>query len=367
VRVLLLSAYAAQSHRHWRDMLLHMCPEWQWQVLELPPRHFSWRVRGNPLWWAQQERATLEAQYDLVVATSMVDLATLRGLVPALAQCPSALYFHENQFAYPAQGRQSSVLEAQMVSLYSALAADALWFNSAWNRDSFLTGVDKLLKKLPDHVPPDVASRLRARAVVLPVPLGEPETAAGDACWQRGDSNPKIVWLGRFEYDKGPEQLAAVLAELEARLPDYSLALVGQQFRQSPPEFDALAEQFNHRLAHCGYIARRADYLETLAQADIVLSTALHEFQGLALQEAVAQGAYPVVPDRLAYCEIYPHECRYRSVPDQPPVEARGAVDTLLAALADTRSAPSMSAFSCDQLAPRYRREVQRLLSSDSH
>ena len=110
MKVLLLSAYAAQSHVHWRRSLEVMFPQWRWQILELPPRHFSWRIRGNPLHWAQRDRALLEQDYDVLVATSMVDLATLRGLVPALAGLPSILYFHENQFAYPQGGRRHGLL-----------------------------------------------------------------------------------------------------------------------------------------------------------------------------------------------------------------------------------------------------------------
>ena len=171
MKALLLSAYAAQSHVHWQRCLLSIFPEWQWEVLSLPPRHFSWRVRGNPLYWSLTERERLEQDYDLLIATSMTDLATLRGLVPSLSRPPSLLYFHENQFDYPQQSKQSSLLEAQMVSLYSALAADRLAFNSRYNRDSFLAGVDALLRKLPDRVPPGICELLAQKAYVLPVPI----------------------------------------------------------------------------------------------------------------------------------------------------------------------------------------------------
>ena len=82
MKVLLLSAYAAHSHVYWQNSLQAMFGQWQWQVLSLPPRHLSWRARGNPLYWAMAERELLERGYDLLIATSMVDLATLRGLVP---------------------------------------------------------------------------------------------------------------------------------------------------------------------------------------------------------------------------------------------------------------------------------------------
>ena len=170
MRILLLSAYAARSHVHWQESLLEMFPRWQWRVLSLPPRHFSWRIRGNPLYWSMAEREVLQGEYDLLLATSMVDLATLRGLVPALAALPTVLYFHENQFAYPPGRRRHGLLEAQMVSLYGALAADAVVFNSAYNRDTFLDGCAALLERLPDYTPAGCVALLRQKSRVLPVP-----------------------------------------------------------------------------------------------------------------------------------------------------------------------------------------------------
>ena len=98
-RILLLSAYHAASHDYWLQGLLNALPEYRWTVLTLPARHFNWRIRGNPLSWVAQESETLTRDYDLLLATSTVDVATLKGLVPSLAACPTAVYFHENQFA----------------------------------------------------------------------------------------------------------------------------------------------------------------------------------------------------------------------------------------------------------------------------
>ena len=330
MRVLLLSAYAAASHLHWQRCLLAMFPDWQWQVLTLPPRHFSWRIRGNPLYWSLSERAVLEGEYDLLVATSMVDLATLRGLVPALAGLPSLLYFHENQFDYPQQSGQHSLVEAQMVSLYSALAADSLVFNSAYNRDTFLAGVDALLRKLPDYVPDGVAAILAGKATVLPVPIDMEAASVSDFRWPgAGGCYPqrplRLVWSGRFEHDKGGDTLWHTLSELESLGQDYELAMAGQQFRSSPAVYSRIESEFSHRLVQFGYLPDIADYRALLRGADVVLSTALHEFQGLAVLEAVASGCLPAVPDRLAYPEIYPPEFRYSSHGSDAKTEAVAA------------------------------------------
>lgn len=363
MKALLLSAYDAHSHRHWCDSLERMFPAWQWTRLTLPARHFGWRVRGNPLYWSQAERETLEQPFDLLIATSMVDLATLRGLVPTLAAVPSVLYFHENQFDYPARPQQSSLLEAQMVSLYAALAADRLVFNSRYNHDSFLNGCRTLLQKLPDFVPPAIAEQLAAKSHVIPVPVSVAPRQPGEhAGYTVGDTVPtrklRLLWLGRFEYDKGANGLLVFLRHLESTAVEYELAIIGQQFRDSPPEFGHIESQFSHRLVQFGYLPDPASYYRWLRAADIVVSTANHEFQGLAILEAVVSGCLPLVPRRLAYPEIYPPQFCYPSEQEDPEREAAGAVKRLQAlaeGLAEGRiRPPTMEAFSPDTVQPAY-------------
>lgn len=379
MRALLLSAYDAGSHRYWRRGLSAMLPHWQWQSLTLPPRHFSWRVRGNPLYWALRERAQLGGAFDVLVVTSMVDLATLRGLVPALARLPTLLYFHENQFAYPAGRGRHGLLEAQMVSLYSALAADRVAFNSAYNRDTFLQGVTELLRRLPDYAPAEIPALLAGRSRVLPVPLlpgedGIPngEGAAATGFWVPpspvGGRPLRIVWPGRLEYDKGGEGLERIVERLEQAGLDYQLAVVGQQFRDTPAVFDRIAARFGHRLVHLGWLEHAADYQRLLAEADMVLSTALHEFQGVAVMEAVARGCIPVLPARLAYPELYPARFLYPSRPDAPDSEADAACRRLLALATSRRrgevTAPSLADYTLSALAPHYRALLEGLAGS---
>ena len=372
MKVLLLSAYAACSHVHWQNALQTMFRHWQWRILTLPPRHFSWRVRGNALYWSMVERDTLEEDYDLLVATSMTDLATLRGLVPALARVPSVLYFHENQFDYPQTGQQHNLIEAQMTSIYSALAADCIVFNSQFNHDSFMAGCAALLHRLPDHVPSEVVPRLRSRAAVLPVPFDEAVLAPVSPIWPglspRTSRRPlRVVWVGRFEHDKGADGLLRILRHLEAMNVEYELAMTGQQFRRSPAVFDEIQTAFAHRLVHIGFVPSRARYQALLQAADIVLSTAQHEFQGLAVMEAVARDCLPLVPARLVYPEIYPAYCCYESHPDDPEREAVSAAARIALAaqsepVIDT-PVPDISAYSLQCLRPRYEQLFRSLVA----
>jgi len=374
VRVRLLSAYDAGSHAYWRRGLQHMLPDAQWYTLTLPPRHFNWRVRGNPLHWAIDKRAELEQPADVLLATSMVDLATLRGLVPALSRLPTLLYFHENQFAYPAGSGQHGVLEAQMVSLYSALAADRLAFNSVYNRDTFLSGCEALLGRLPDYVPTGLPRLLEQRSEVLPVPLLPVVPGIGHqhSRWRsRGDAGKsplRLVWMGRFEYDKGGESLERILGCLEQSGLHYELALVGQRFRTTPPAFSRIEQRFAHRLVQCGWLESSLAYHQLLREADLVLSTALHEFQGIAVLEAVQSGCLPVLPQRLVYPELYGVAFCYASLPGDPQAEAAAAaakIQQLAAARAEGMvRAPQISGFSAEALAPRYRETLNSVMGA---
>ena len=126
---------------------------------------------GNSLSWAFGHREVLQQPYDLIIATSMTDLSSLKGMVPALAAIPTICYFHENQFAYPESGRQKKSVEPEILNLYTALSADCVLFNTDYNRDTMIEGALRLLKKLPDCVPDGIIERLESCSSVLPVPL----------------------------------------------------------------------------------------------------------------------------------------------------------------------------------------------------
>ena len=326
-RILLLSAYDALSHQHWRTTLSQLLAQFRWTQLALPPRHFSWRVRGNSLSWGFGSRELLEQDYDLLIATSMVDLASLRGFVPALAKLPTLVYFHENQFAYPVSPRRPSQntfnnLDAAMVSLYSALCADQLAFNSDYNRRTFLAGISDLLTTLPDHVPTGIEEKL-AKSVVLPVPLGL-DLAPGRANRNINSQFLDVVWNHRWEYDKGIDLLFQVVSDVVTRKLPVRFHILGQQFRRQPAEFQAIKqlltdwEKDNPALKHqLGFIADRNAYLARLSTCDVVLSTARHDFQGLAILEASSLGCTPLCPAELVYPEYLESQFLY------PPIGNR--------------------------------------------
>jgi glycosyltransferase involved in cell wall biosynthesis len=321
--VWLLSAYRSDSHAAWCDWLQANITDCHWQVLELPGRHFAWRIRGNPLSWLDCLPA---APPKLLLATSMVDLATLKGLHPRLAHVPTLVYFHENQFAYPRSHHQVTSLEARMVQIYAALAADRILFNSRFNQDSFLTGVDQLMAVLPDHVPDRLGARLATRSAILPVPVKPIRPAH-----QREPG--LIVWNHRWEYDKAPERFTDAMLALAEQGKDFRLALLGKRPQRTPEPLQRLRRELPDRIVADGRLPRE-QYCELLGRADIAISTAIHEFQGISMIEATSAGALPLVPDALCYREQYPQQYRY------PPGNTNALVERLVQWLDGNRPAP---------------------------
>jgi len=304
VKVLLLSAYDADSHKRWRRGLVSAIPDWQWTVLSLPPRYFSWRVRGNSLSWGRGEAAaTLRQPWDLVVTTSMIDLASLRGFVPELSRVPTAVYFHENQFDYPRTEDAVPSVEPQLLNIYTALCGDLLLFNSEYNRNTLLEGAELLLHKLPDQVPKGICREIADKSRLLPVPL-EPAAFGNHA---EKSARVTFVWNHRWEHDKGPDILLAALRRFGRQQIPFTLHVVGQQFRRQPAEFAHIRKLLGKlgALGAWGYRENLAEYRQLLAESHGVISTARHDFQGLSVLEAVAAGCQPLVPDNLAYPEWF--------------------------------------------------------------
>lgn len=322
-RILLLSAYDAASHRYWHQQLINGLPAHDWQLLSLKDRHFAWRMGGNALSFKHHHHLQLSQSYDRLIATSMTDLCRLRGLYPHLSQIPNHLYFHENQFSYPPNNQQQGLLEVQLSSLFSALVADQLVFNSAYNRDSFLQGVTDFTNKMPDGLPPQLAKQLAAKSMLLPVPIKDDcqhqPTAASNTL--------QVVWNHRWEHDKGPETLLEVLRLSQAH--NIRFHILGQQFRNCPKAMHTIQAEHAHQCLNLGYLPSRTDYLNVLQQADVVLSTARHDFQGIAMLEGVACGCVPIAPQRLVYPELYPAANLYPSTPDDPQQEARAIMALL--------------------------------------
>jgi glycosyltransferase involved in cell wall biosynthesis len=364
MRILALEPYYGGSHRAVLDGLVRTVDA-EWTLLTLPARKWKWRMRGAAITMAAEACVLADdhtagggegTPWDLVFASTFVNLAEFKGLAGAgIAAIPAIAYFHENQLVYPNRHEAEWDFQFPLTNITSALAADRCLFNTRWNLEQFVSQAAPFLKRFPDHHPSGVAERIAAKSAVLAPPF---DPAPLDATMPpvRG-VRPRIVWPHRWEHDKDPEAFFAAVSALAAEGLEFEVAVAGQAFRETADTMQAAAAALGDRLVHVGEPASRAEYAALLASADIAVSTAANEFFGLAMIEASYAGCFPLVPDRLAYPEIYPTEFRY------------GHADALVAKLRSLileRPAPFaardvVAAFTFERLALTYAEEFGRV------
>ena len=395
--VLILSPYHGGSHAAWAEGLQRHSHHFV-RVESMPARFWKWRMHGAAITLARRlERQRQPA--DVVVATDMLDLAAFLGLAGGCLGRPgTALYMHENQVTYPLPAdpgagpmrRQHGERDRHygFVNVTSMLAADAVAFNSEYHRTSLLDALPPFLRHFPDHRETDVVDRVRERSEVVPVGIDlgvrpAPERAAAVAHAARGPRSarrvrggkatasaeplvpPLVVWNQRWEYDKNPGELFAALLRLAAEGADFRLALCGERFGRGPSEVGRGIDALGDRIVHNGYL-ERDDYLDLLQRADVVVSTAHHEFFGVAVLEAVANGATPVLPARLSYPELLPTAfhgcCLYRGHQDLLAKLRRVLADRGLRERVRAKLAPRIrERFAWPRVASRYDALFERL------
>ncbi|XP_053482473.1 glycosyltransferase-like domain-containing protein 1 [Ictalurus furcatus] len=359
--VLLVEAFYGGSHKQLMDLLQEGVEDCV--VYTLPAKKWHWRARTAALHFMQAVPSS--QAYRILFTSSVLNLAELVALRPDLAALKKILYFHENQLIYPVRKSQERDFQYGYNQILSCLVADVVLFNSAFNMDSFLSSISSFIKTIPDHRPKGLEELIRHKCRVLYFPIRfpdvtrflpehklllrptqsrdnidsrdsrkHPETAAArhecaaedpehrlasKQCSdpERGMPRPlHIVWPHRWEHDKDPELFFQTLLKLSEREPSFEVSVLGETFTDVPDIFAEAKERLARHIRHWGFMPSKEDYLRTLCQADVVVSTAKHEFFGVAMLEAVHCGCYPLCPKALVYPEIFPGSYLY-STPEQ--------------------------------------------------
>ncbi|MBX2997435.1 MAG: DUF3524 domain-containing protein [Caldilineaceae bacterium] len=305
----LLSPYHTGSHRAWAEGYQRHSRH-RVDLLTMTGRFWKWRMQGGAVELAEQARKRLEIDPppDAILTTDMLNLPTWLGLLRRSlpSSIPILLYMHENQLTYPWRPGEAPDLTYGMINWLSQLAADRILFNSRFHQESWFDEAPRLLKHFPDYNHLAQISKVAARSTVLPV--GIESIPRGDGERTTRSQTPLILWNQRWEYDKRPDRFFALLYRLEEDGYDFRLAVAGENFRNSPQEFEEARQRLARRIVHWGFLPHKDDYIRLLSEADLVISTTDHEFFGISILEAVAAGAFPLLPNRLSYPELIPKE-----------------------------------------------------------
>ncbi len=356
----LVEPYHTGSHQAWANGY-QAHSRHSIRLLTLPGRFWKWRMQGGAITLARQSREMADRP-DGILASDMLNLPVFLSLREDLSDIPVALYFHENQLTYPLPPGEKRDLHYGLINLVSALRADAVFFNSAYHLEAFFDELPRLLKHFPDYNELWTVEALRSKSRVLPVGL---DLARFDAHRpeQRPSGRPVILWNHRWEYDKDPQTFFRALYALTEEGLDFGVILLGESFRNQPEEFLEARQRLSDRMVHFGYAEDDALYSRLLWQADIVVSTALHEFFGAAVVEACYCGCFPILPRRLSYPELIPpryhHQCLYDD-PDGLMARLRHAIRHPEEVRA-LNLQPDMARFDWRQLAPVYDRWLEEM------
>ncbi|MEQ8717227.1 MAG: DUF3524 domain-containing protein [Acidimicrobiales bacterium] len=304
--ILVAEGWFGGSHRQWA-LGWAAASAHDVRLVTLPAARWKWRLRAGAVRLAEAVRADIAAngRPDLLVVSSMVDAASLVGIARReLRGVPMVGYLHENQLTQPRAPGQNVDEGLALTQWRSMVAADEVWFNSAFHRDDLLGALPGLLNR--DRVGEsqgDLLADVAGRCRVVPLGVDTADLVAVHRPVRRGP--PVVVFNHRIAHDKDPGAVLDALATVAGHGVDFELVVTGEGLGSAPSHVRRGLAALGERVRATGHLDR-ADYLRLLCEVDVVVSAARHEFFGVAVVEAVAAGAVPVLPDRLSYPEVIP-------------------------------------------------------------
>ena len=313
MNILALEPWYGGSHRTFLDGLMQHSRH-TFYPITMAARFWKWRMHGGSVTMARKAMQALADGFrpDVILANGMVNLPAFLALTrQAFADVPVVLYFHENQLTYPLPEETERDYTYGYINYLSCLAADRVVFNSAFHDAEFMEALTVLLRAFPDYTHLHTVQEIRRKASVLHVGM---DLQAHDAFadeyephqWGPSMRPPIVLWNQRWEYDKNPEAFFRLMNRLDDAGCDFRLILAGEHFTEQPYEFEQAFKRYAERILHYGYAEDFQEYSRLLHRADLVVSTALHEFFGIAIMEAIYCGCHPLLPNRLSYPELIP-------------------------------------------------------------
>lgn len=308
--LLIVEPFFTGSHKKWALELQENLSNFATEILSLDGKFWKWRMHGGAVELVRRFNRAGK-YYDIILFSDMIDVCTFLSLADSSLYKSTSLYFHENQFAYPVSLDDSDRNNGRdyhysFINYTSALAVDGVFFNSGYNKQSFLDGIHKMLKKMPDNQGFDTVDLIEEKSKVLNLGINLKKFEKNkDNISSVNNSKPVILWNHRHEYDKNPLLFFKGMHYLRKKGIDFELIICGNNSYSAKDIFEKATVDFKQELIFYGYCKTFEEYARLLYKADIIPVTSNQDFFGISVAEAMYCGVVPVLPKRLAFEDLY--------------------------------------------------------------
>ena len=305
LNILYVEPFYSGSHKQWIDAYqkysIHNI-----HILSLPGKKWKWRMHGGAITLAK-EYNKFKNTFDIILCSDMLNLPIFKSLCDdSLSNSKVAMYFHENQLSYPWSPLDQDLelkrdLHYYYINYTSSLISDYNYFNSNYHLTSYIDGLKKYLKKMPDFRNMNTIELIDNKSSVLPIGC----ELNKDKRNNKKSNSPIILWNHRWEYDKNPDLFFKILFDLNADNVDFQLIVLGESYQDYPEIFDTAKNELSDKIIHFGYCENKNEYIKYLKLANILPVTSNQDFFGISIVEAISYGVYPILPNRLSYPELF--------------------------------------------------------------
>ncbi|KAJ9598458.1 hypothetical protein L9F63_010854 [Diploptera punctata] len=136
---------------------------------------------------------------------------------------------------------------------------------------------------------------------------------------------------------------------------NFQVSVLGESYSQVPAIFQEAYTRLGSHIINWGHQETKHKYYEILASSHVVVSTAKHEFYGVAMLEATYCGCFPLCPNHLVYPELYPSECLYQDKQQLFQMLQKFSVDPNLSRTMRKNMQIDLTKFNADNLINDYK------------
>ena len=304
MKILYIEPYYAGSHQQWIETY-QKYSKYEIDILSLPGKKWKWRMHGGAV-TISKYFLEKNKKYDLILVSDFLNLPVFKSLCShKLKGTKIAIYFHENQITYPWSPDDEDVklnrdLHYAYINYTSSLVSNHNFFNSNYHLTSYMQGLKKYLKKMPDFNNIETIETIKNKCSVLYLGCDLKKNK-----YKKNNNDvPIILWNHRWEYDKNPSLFFESLYKIKNKNINFKLVVLGESFTNSPSIFKEAKDKLKDEILHFGFCESFEEYMHWLSISDILPVTSNQDFFGVSIVEGIYAAALPILPNRLSYPEL---------------------------------------------------------------